>query len=1007
MARRQVVIENPILNSPYEAPSRHWKFTDDGITDEEAEGRRASSYFVPIAQPRKQGGGAQLSLDAGWTQDRVKENERINQIRSDVHKWQTDWRAGRRSEVTPTTRRLLEHWQDEGRDRRLFFCQLEAMETAIFIAEVAPKRGVTWIATALRRESEEANPGLLRLAFKMATGSGKTVVMAMLIAWQVLNKRANPRDSRFSETFLVVTPGITIRDRLRVLLPNDPENYYAKWDLVPAGLMDDVQRASVAVTNFHSFILRETEDAPRLAKSVLARGLESAFTETPAQMVNRVCRDLGGRKDVVVINDEAHHCYHRRVDEESANAPAEDRRDQEARENEARVWSSGLDAVREKIGVRAVYDLSATPFYLKGSGWPEGTLFPWVVSDFSLIDAIESGIVKIPRVPVADDQMRGPMPTYRDLWPRVKDGLPKRTKGTARLGGEPRLPKELEGALDSLYGHYAKFYRAWEQDKNTSEARATPPVFIVVCGNTNVSKLIYDHVAGWERTLNDGSAVIVPGKLELFRNEDNGMWNPRPRTILIDSAQLDSGEPLSPDFKRIVAGTIDEFKKDYRTRFPGRDSEMLSDADILREVMNTVGKVGKLGEAVRCVVSVSMLTEGWDANTVTHILGVRAFGTQLLCEQVIGRGLRRRSYAPNLKGRFEPEYAEVYGVPFSFIPCSGSVANPRPEATPTHVRALEERSACEITFPRIVGYRYDFPTEVLNARFGPESRFTLSTSELPSKVVLDPIVGESSVHDLEILRSFREQQVAFVIAKRTLEQYFRDAEGTPKSWLFPQLLTISRNWMQQCLVLKDETVAQWLLMVEFSQAAADRIYQSIAASSSGGMSLVAIPDESAPVGSTRGIEFDTIRQVYATRADRCHVNYVVADTDSWEQRLAFALEDMEEVEAYVKNPKQGLRVPYTYRGDGEGYYPDFIARVRRPGMAPLNLLLEVTGRSLDDKEIKVATARNLWVPAVNSLREYGEWAFLEILDPYNAKRDIRAFLTSGRYGSQSELPDAA
>ena len=1007
MVRRQVVIENPILNSPYEAPSRHWKFTDDGITNEEVIGRRPSSYFVPIAQPRKRGGGTQLSLDAGWTQDRVKENERINQIRSEVHKWLSDWKAGSRSEVTPTTRRLLEYWQDEGRERRLFFCQLEAIETAIFITEVAPRRGVTWIADALRRESDSANPGLFRQAFKMATGSGKTVVMAMLIAWQTLNKRANPKDSRFSDSFLVISPGITIRDRLRVLLPSDPDNYYAEWDLVPPNERDIIQRSNIVVTNFHSFIPRETDNAARLTKSILAHGSASAFTETPAQVVNRVCRELGGRRNIVVINDEAHHCYHRRVEGDSENVEADERKEVESREKEARVWSSGLDAVREKVGTRVVYDLSATPFYLKGSGWPEGTLFPWVVSDFSLIDAIESGVVKIPRVPVVDDQMRGSMPTYRDLWPRIKGSLPRRGKGTARIVGEPHPPKELEGALDSLYGHYQKYYRTWSTDEAAKARGATPPVFIVVCNNTNVSKLVYDHIAGWERTLKDGKTVVVPGKLELFSNEAGGKWNARPNTILIDSAQLESGEPLSSEFKKIVASAIDEFKADYRIRFPGRDVEALTDADILREVMNTVGKPGKLGENVKCVVSVSMLTEGWDANTVTHILGVRAFGTQLLCEQVIGRGLRRRSYSLNDGGRFDPEYAEVYGVPFSFIPCSGSVPNARPDITPTHVKALEERAGCEISYPRILGYRYEFPTEELRAKFSLASHYTLSTADLPSRVELDPIVGESSVHDLGMLKEFREQQVAFVVARRTLEQYFRDEDGNPKTWLFPQLLGIARRWMQECLEMKDETFPQWLLMVEFCQAAADRIYQSIVASTIGQKSLIAVPQPYDSTGSTRDVEFDTTRRVYSTQADRCHLNYVVADTDSWEQRLAHTLENLDEVEAYVKNQNLGFRVPYTFNGEGRGYYPDFIARVRRPGAAPLNLILEVTGRKLDDKEVKVSTTRDLWVPAVNNLGTFGEWAFLEITDPYDSKRTIRSFLRSNGVRPQRRLSNGA
>ena len=316
----------------------------------------------------------------------------------------------------------------------------------------------------------------------------------------------------------------------------------------------------------------------------------------------------------------------RKPDGEAETLKGEDRTEAEKRNEEARVWISGLKAVRDKIGIRGFYDLSATPFFLRGSGYREGDLFPWVVSDFSLIDAIESGIVKIPRVPVADDTMQGDQPTYRYL--------------------------------------YEARYRQWEQSKAEGASNPTPPVFIVVCNNTNVSKLVLDYVGGWQRTLADGSPVTVPGQLPLFSNVEDGRWKARPLAILIDSQQLESGDAMSPEFKKIAALEIDEFKSEYRARFPGLDAENLTDEDLHREVMNTVEKPGK---QIRCVVSVSMLTEGWDASTVTHVLGIRAFGTQLLCEQVVGRALRRMSYAANAEAKFEPEYADVYGVPFSFL----------------------------------------------------------------------------------------------------------------------------------------------------------------------------------------------------------------------------------------------------------------------------------------------------------------------------------------------------
>lgn len=979
----QVVIENPIRNSPFREPSQHFKFTEEGITNEIVESRRPSSYFIPIARSKKS--GKQLSL-GDWLGDRVQENPFINEIRGKV----STWRKGGYLGVTRITRRLLDYWTREGRERRLFFCQLEAVETAIYIAEVAKKYGDVSLENRLHLFNEDANPELFRIAFKMATGSGKTVVMAMLISWQVLNKLADPQDKRFSDTFLLVTPGITIKDRLRVLLPNDPQNYYRELDIVTGDDLSLLGKAKIVITNFHALKQRDKINAGRLVKSILRKDGTVGLTETPDEMVRRVCRELGTKRNIVVINDEAHHCYRRKQDGEDVDLTGEDRREALKREEEARVWISGLEAIQRKIGIKVVYDLSATPFFLRGSGYSEGTLFPWVVSDFSLIDAIESGIVKIPRVPVSDDAMRGEQPTYRDLWRNVRDRLPKKGRGTESLEGEPGLPDALEGALQTLYGHYKKFYQQWE----TSEARAkglTPPVFIVVCNNTNVSNLIYRYVAGWEKTIKEGVNRIVPGALDLFSNELNGGWNPRPNTILIDSEQLESGEGLSADFKKMAAIEIDEFKAELRRRYPGRDAEEITDDQILREVMNTVGKPGKLGESIRCVVSVSMLTEGWDANTVTHILGVRAFGTQLLCEQVIGRGLRRMSYHADENGMFSPEYAEVYGVPFSFIPCSGGPVDVVPAPPPTRVRAMPERAACEITFPRLTGYRFDLPAETLTVRFTEQSLMPISTEQVPSKTQLDPIVGESSLHTLDFVKNAREQQISFVLARRTLERFFRDDEGSPKVWLFPALLDASRRWIRECVQLKDDVSIGYLLFSELSHAAAEKIYSAVVQGADGKKTLKPVLQPFDTLGSTRHVAFDTRRQTYRTRQDKCHLNYVVQDSD-WESKLASSLEDMNEVVCYVKNQNLGFTVPYAHEGTERAYVPDYIVRIKDGGPDLLNLILEVTGEKRKEKVAKVDAARTLWVPAVNNHGGFGRWAFLEITDPWNAKSTVRDFL---------------
>lgn len=673
--------------------------------------------------------------------------------------------------------------------------------------------------------------------------------------------------------------------------------------------------------------------------------------------------------------------------------------------------------MKAKLGIRVVYDLSATPFFLRGSGYTkltadgkkvtEGVLFPWVVSDFSLIDAIEAGIVKVPRVPVEDNAMLGELPTYRDLWPRIREHLPRKGRGTEAIVGEPKLPAELEGALHSLYGNYEKYYRQWEQTPEQEGRQPTPPVFIVVCNNTNVSKLLFDYIAGWERVGLDEGKTLVPGKLPLFSNVEGGRWLDRPNTILVDSEQLESGETMSLEFKKIAAREIEEFKEEYRTRFPGRDAERLTDEDLLREVMNTVGKQGKLGEQVKCVVSVSMLTEGWDANTVTHILGVRAFGTQLLCEQVVGRGLRRMSYVPERRiervnrqikefDAFPVEYAEVYGVPFSFIPCAGSAPIPKPDRLPTRVRALESRSECEITFPRLQGYRYDLPQEMLSAHFSSDSRLVLSTAYVTTRTENAPIVGQSAIHTLDSLRRRRSQEVAFAVAKRTLEKYFQNDKGDLMPWHFPRLLEITKEWLTNCLVCHDDTFPQLLLLAELQHDAADRIYRAIVVSQEGERALKPILRPYDHLGSTRHVDFDTLRDTYPTRPDKCHVTHVVADTGSWEQKMAQALEEMDEVVAYVKNHNVGFAIPYTLSGEERSYYPDFLVRIRDgKGVDPrdlLNLIVEVTGEKKKDKEAKAATARSLWVPAVNNHGGFGRWAYLEITDPWNAKNKVISFL---------------
>ncbi len=995
----KVTIDNPVINSPFEEPQRHFKFTQRGITEDIEEGRRQSEYFIPMPKPKKQAQDAQMALLP--TPELREANVFINKVRAQV----TAWRNSGYPNVTPTTRRLLEYWNNPENEPRLFFCQREAVETAIYLNECENKNRSDSFHKQLLNANNEANPDLYRIAFKMATGTGKTVVMAMLIVYHTLNKRANSRSERYTDAFLIVTPGVTIRDRLQVLLPENPENDYRKMNLLPPADFDTLCQAKIVITNYHAFQTRKKDELSKVGAQVLGEESAKNFTETPDEMVTRVCRSLGRKKNIIVLNDEAHHCFHRKNDKES-----------ELTQDNPRLWISGIEAVKAKIGLKTVYDLSATPFFLSGSGYStttqsgkklkEGVLFPWVVSDFALIDAIESGIAKVPRVPVADDTMASD-PIYRKLWHVVGPKL----KGII-TDGEPQLPQELETALQSLYTNYEKAYDLWQKNPHG----LTPPVMIVVCNNTKVSKLVYDWIAGWEKVTADGKKVIEKGNLPIFNNEENGEWSEKLSTLLIDSKQLESGEALKGEFKKASKTQIEQFMHKMNV-------EKVTDEDLLREVLNTVGKKDKLGEKIKCVVSVSMLSEGWDARRVTHILGVRAFSTQLLCEQVVGRGLRRSTYdveKTTIKindndielETFPPEYAEVYGVPFSFIPATGSGKAIKPNPT-TEVKALPERKAkCEITFPKIAGYRPCLPSKKLDANFTEDSHYQLSTAEIPSRIEIESITGIIQEVKLPYLSRFRQQETEFYITKVLMDTHISDADNDAKWWLFADLLHITRRWMNECVTYKDNTYPQFFHINEIARKAAYRIFMGIlnaeqkdetsgAEEAASRKTFFPIFSHSSRIkgrtGSTADILFETSRLTWETKPDKCHISHVVADTESWEQKTAQALEQMEEVISYVKNHNLGFTIPYiNHRGESRQYVPDFITRIStaRNGSNDdiVNLILEVSGMPREDKVQKVNTIKNMWLPAVNGCGEFGKWKFLEITDPWNIQNNIRQFM---------------
>ena len=1006
----EAFFERPILNSPYEYPRRHWELDEDGQpTNRVIETRRRSDLITPVPKPKKrrQGRGNQAQMvfgdEAGLSSEEQEYNPTpiINEVRTYVEEWRKlpnpdQWL------VTPETARLLTHWRHHRfEDIRPFFCQIEAVETAIWLTEVAPKLGTRTkkLWSHIEGGNAQANPELMRLALKLATGAGKTSVMAMLIAWKTVNAVRRPNSKQFSRGFLVVAPGITIKDRLRVLLPNDPESYYRHREIVPPDMLADIDRAKIVITNYHAFKLRERISVSKGTRTALEgwRGERLQTLETEGQMLQRVMPELMGLKNIVVLNDEAHHCYRERVKdakgETEADLKGEDKDEAKANNEAARMWISGLEAVKRKLGISLVYDLSATPFFLRGSGYAEGTLFPWTMSDFSLMDAIECGIVKLPRVPVADNVPGGDTPKFRNLWEHIGKKLPKKGRRAGKSLDPLSLPAELLTALEALYGHYQETFELWE-----NEGIGVPPVFIVVCNNTSTSELIYKYISGFHRENDDGATTLENGRLALFRNyDDYGNRIPRPNSILIDSAQLESGEALDKYFREMAGDEIERFRREMIERTGDvHAADSVDDATLLREVMNTVGKKGRLGEQVRCVVSVSMLTEGWDANTVAHILGVRAFGTQLLCEQVVGRGLRRQSYDLNEEGLFNVEYADVLGIPFDFAakPVVSPPAKPR-ETVRVHA-VKPDRDALEIVFPRVEGYRVELPDERLEAAFGPDHVLRL-TPELvgPSVTKNQGIIGEGVDLTVAHLEDMRSSTILFHLARHLLYNKYRDPGEEPKLHLFGQLKRITRRWLEggylKCL---GGTYPAQLIYKEIADMAAERIKAAITETLAGDRPVKAILDAYNPTGSTAFVNFTTSKETrWQTDPRKCHVNWVVCDSD-WEAEFGRVAEAHPKVRAYVKNQNLGLEVSYLMGSTPRKYIPDFIVQVDDGLSDPLNLIVEIKGFRGEDAKEKANTMRAYWVPGVNNLERYGRWAFAEFTAVYEIEAEFNKLVAA-------------
>lgn len=917
-----LIVDNPIINNPFERPTRYWAYESGQPVLKE--GRRPSGYYLKTRTR-----GQQMSL----FEEEFVPMDLVNTIRDRVKAWHEKGYPG----VTPITRQLLSHWNNPDRERKLFFCQIEAIETLIWIIEAPPaeKQGI----------NIPKDNGLTRYACKMATGSGKTVVMAMLIAWQVLNKLANPQDRRFSDAVLIMCPNLTIKERLQVLLPWKPGNYYEKFDLLPRGMIQRLQQGKFQITNWHVF---KPKDDTR-TKSVVQRGVES-----DSAFCRRVLRELGNKQNILVINDEAHHAYR------PAPLPDELRQKLSKEEieerEEATVWVSGLDKINSVRGINFCADFSATPFFIKGSGHPEGEPFPWIVCDFGLIDAIECGIVKIPRVPV-DDNTGALIPAYFRLWEWINSRLPASERQTQRRRAKPEsVLREAEGALTMLASEWKKTFEAFQ--KNGSPV---PPVMIVVCDNTDLAKLVYEHI----------SRGNVLKELE-------GEY-----TFRIDSKLLNEAESSEGETRQEIA-------------------------ERLRKTVDTIGKVEwegigePPGKNIRCVISVGMLNEGWDAQNVTQILGLRAFTSQLLCEQVVGRGLRRLNY----DDFSEPEYVDVYGVPFEVIPVKKKPLNrSETQKLSTLVRALPERKNLEITFPRVEGYVFDVKQRIrLNLDEVPYLK--VDPTQEPTEVVAKPLAGyrigrpdrlgpgPEFIHDRNPFhREKRLQATVYEIAAELTRRLKDKREHmVARHILFPQVLNVVWQYLEERVIITDsQTPLEEVALLKYKQRIIERLTEAIEPDTdSGEPPILPVIERFRPIGSTSEVLFRTSRPCVGTT--KSHISHVVLDAPVWEHSVAYQLERTPEVVSYARNDHLDFTIPYEWQGVKHEYRPDYLIRWRCPDGREIKVILEVKGLETEqDRQKKIAAHR--WVRAVNNHGEFGKWVFCVCNDPQKVRETILGAIT--------------
>ncbi len=1021
-------VPEPILNSPFEEPAEYWRISEHD-PPERRQGRRPAMYFY--RSPRRE--SAEDPEGAGT----AIELKLVNRIRARLAEWRPLALSGEAG-VTRTTMELLRHWHRDGRRHRLFFAQIEAAETIVFLTEARPDflQGIDVPLDEPGAETKaDGMRAFPRYACKMATGTGKTTVMAMLAAWSILNKVNDRSDARFSDVVLVVCPNVTIRNRLEELKPQGGEaSLYRTRDLVPSHLMPQLARGHVLVTNWHVFEPRTIQAAGQSAK-VLRAGREVRTRETvrigprtttvrgtryltlddldlqkatgliavldeqrdrqgnlksvsvesvrhvesDARLIERVLgREIGGKRNIFVMNDEAHHAYRIRREEPDDGEDdlfGEDD-ESEAFYREATVWIDGLDRIHKHRGINRCIDLSATPYYLGRVGQDANRPFPWVVSDFGLVDAIESGLVKIPQLAVRDTSGNA-VPGYFNIWRWILPRLTPAERGGRRARVKPEaVLKYAHVPLAMLGGLWEELREEWERREDESR----PPVFIVVCKNTALARVIHRWIAEDETPVG-----IPPARLDGLRNA-NGTVN----TIRVDSKvvrESDSGQAKS-DEDRWMRLTLDTVGK---TGWP-RDGQGRS---LYPEGFESLAKklerpLHPPGRDVRCIVSVGMLTEGWDCNTVTHIIGLRPFMSQLLCEQVVGRGLRRSSYAVGEDGRLGEEVAKVFGVPFEIVPLKENppVNGPKPPPRTWRIRSVPEKADLEIRFPRVEGYTQGIrhrvtvdwdsiaPLRLDPMDIPPEVEMKAG---LPSNTGRPSLIGPGRLVRVD-LNPYREgqrlQRLAFEMARDLTRDFLRQPGcEAPPHVLFTQLASIVARYLDE----KVQPVAPARDVDAFLSPwygwLVERLVAAIQPDDRAGEDIELPRTESGRgPGSTVEVDFETRREPYPIV--KSHINAVVPDTAKWEQTAAYRLDTNDLVHSFVKNAGLGFGIPYLHNGEHHEYLPDFI--VRLAGDGERHLILETKGYD-PLEEVKAQAARR-WVRAVNAHGGFGVWEYAVVSD---------------------------